>query len=159
MPQPLQHRRGAVLPASLAEGEFFFKTDTAVWYSGPAGGGTPIPAGGGATISAQAWKQGVFTFTLDPNDAADAGWSVAGFDGSSLAGAVSVLGTGEWGLAGATSLVLQHSTSITGLEEGNATPVFGALTQGKVVFLYEPDGTPLPVGDGLITGIILYRTT
>jgi hypothetical protein len=44
MPQPLQHRRGAVLPASLAEGEFFFKTDTQVWYSGPTGGGTPIAA-------------------------------------------------------------------------------------------------------------------
>jgi hypothetical protein len=42
MPQPLQHRRGATLPASLAEGEFFFKTDTAVWYSGPTGGGTPV---------------------------------------------------------------------------------------------------------------------
>jgi len=42
MPQPLQHRRGTTLPASLAEGEFFFKTDTEVWYSGPAGGGVPV---------------------------------------------------------------------------------------------------------------------
>jgi hypothetical protein len=42
MPQPLQHRRGATLPASLAEGEFFFKTDTEIWYSGPTGGGTPV---------------------------------------------------------------------------------------------------------------------
>jgi hypothetical protein len=42
MPQPLQHRRGATLPASLAEGELFFKTDTEVWYSGPTGGGAPV---------------------------------------------------------------------------------------------------------------------
>jgi hypothetical protein len=61
MPQPLQHRRGATLPASLAEGEFFFKTDTEIWYSGPAGGGTPIVAASGAIGAAWAGDEVVAT--------------------------------------------------------------------------------------------------
>jgi hypothetical protein len=156
MPQPLQHRRGATLPASLAAGEFFFKTDTQVWYSGPTGGGAPVIVSR-ARFGANNWTLGVFTFTMaDPIAAAS--WSIAGVDGTIIGSdATPTADPGEWQLAGASSIALLHNAPIAGTDDLDDSYVTGIVNTGNVVRLYEVDGTPKGVGDGTVQGLLFYR--
>jgi hypothetical protein len=162
MPQPLQHRRGATLPASLAAGEFFFKTDTQVWYSGPTGGGTPILAGNArlsvvdqfGNVVANNWTLGVFTYILTGQ------WMLQGVDGSEFSGIASVDNNypNFWILDGASSIEFFSNAPIVGVDSLTDFFVTGAVQVGGSVWLYYEGGTPENPGDGNIQGLVFFRT-
>jgi hypothetical protein len=162
MPQPLQHRRGATLPASLAAGEFFFKTDTAVWYSGPAGGGAPIPVGPALYRSevrfATFYSLGVLSIYLDPAEPTSFNWDISTFDGTakvvSDTGLITGAGTGTF------AFNLRQVEVLPGV-------LYGEGNDGNIIVFvggtgYEARttaGVISSIDDGSFSGLIMYRRT
>jgi hypothetical protein len=158
MPQPLQHRRGTTLPASLAEGEFFFKTDTEVWYSGPTGGGAPIVAGSGGIRAA--WTNDEVVATVAQVVLGDgAVLSITKKDGS----VSTITATGSNGTYSFTNPVgaVLNDASFSAVDDSNA--LFHVVINGDfgLLYIYNAAGTLSNAFDNLeekITTVLLtYR--
>jgi hypothetical protein len=159
MSQPFQIRRGTTLPASLAEGEQFYKTDTSQLYVGPTGGGTPRLVGGSARFGSASFMLGRFSFFLDPSDPEGSStWRIQGADGSSITGGATYPDTGVWQL---TSMFPPLSEVIVaplaGIDDNDDSVIVGVLGPDGFVRLFFPDGTPKQTGDSHVQGIVYYR--
>jgi hypothetical protein len=152
MPQPLQHRRGATLPASLAEGEFFFKTDTQIWYSGPTGGGTPILA---SPPSKFVFQSGVTYFLGFLNVAYEPGlldWGIDAQEGQSLDGAGVVTGTGT---ATLSDFPVSFPAVLVG-EDEDGEILQAVVFNGKLVVSFFGGAKTTPL-EAALTGVVYFQ--
>jgi hypothetical protein len=152
MPQPLQHRRGTTLPASLAEGEFFFKTDTEVWYSGPTGGGAPIVVSGQDKFVVPSGAPYFLSVLLVTYDNGLLEWAIYGQSGEVLSGSGTITGTGEGTLSG---LPVSLPAVLTG-EDDNVDLLAAVVVNGVVNVSFFAGAKTTPA-EAQLYGTIYYR--